>query len=55
MRCALAACHSHVNHTLASLGDGAKNPFRKNSTEKLPKDFVQPPAGVDLRTGGSLL
>ena len=44
------ACHSHVNHTLASLGEGARNPFRKGHTE-LPPDFVQPPAGIDLRTG----
>ena len=44
------ACHSHVNHTLASLGDGAKNPFRKGHTE-LPPNFVEPPAGIDMRTG----
>jgi hypothetical protein len=42
-----------VNHTLASLGEGAKNPFRKGHTE-LPVDFVQPPAGIDMRTGAPL-
>jgi hypothetical protein len=49
------ACHSHVNHTLASLGDGAHNPFRTCDLHKgntaLPPNFVEPPAGIDLRTG----
>jgi threonyl-tRNA synthetase len=44
------ACHSHVNHTLASLADGAKNPFRKGHTE-VPQNFVEPPPGIDMRTG----
>ncbi len=44
--------HSHVNHTLASLGEGAKNPFRKGHTT-VPHDFVQPPPGVDMRTGAA--
>jgi hypothetical protein len=51
--CLHARSHSHVNHTLASLGEGAKNPFRKGHTE-LPVDFVQPPAGIDMRTGAPL-
>ena len=40
----------HVNHTLASLSDGAKNPFRKGHTE-VPTNFVEPPPGIDMRTG----
>ncbi len=51
--CVHRRSHSHVNHTLASLGEGAKNPFRKGHTE-LPSDFVQPPAGIDMRTGAPL-
>ena len=38
------------NHTLASLSDGAKNPFRKGHTE-VPTNFVEPPPGIDMRTG----
>ena len=41
-----------MNHTLASLGDGAKNTFRKGHTQ-VPQDFVQPPPGVDMRTGAA--
>jgi len=47
------ACHSHVNHTLASLPGDATNPFRKGHTE-VPRDFVQPPPGIDMRTGKPL-
>ena len=47
--------HSHVNHTLASLGDGAANPFRACGSKEghipLPKNFVEPPPGIDLLTG----
>ncbi len=50
------ACHSHVNHTLASLEEGARNPFRDcgghtNKAAHLPSNFVEPPPGIDLRTG----
>jgi len=45
----------HVNHTLASLGDGAANPFRACGSKEgyipLPKNFVEPPPGIDLLTG----
>ncbi len=48
--------HSHVNHTLASLGDGAQNPFRPcgghTGGGRLPHNFVEPPPDVDIRTGG---
>ena len=57
LACALASAqaHSHVNHTLASLGDGAANPFRACGSKEghipLPKNFVEPPPGIDLLTG----
>ena len=44
------ACHSHVNHTLSSLADGAKNPFRKGQ-HATPANFVEPPPGIDMKTG----
>jgi hypothetical protein len=48
--CFLFRFPQHVNHTLASLSDGAKNPFRKGHTE-VPTNFVEPPPGIDMRTG----
>ena len=44
------ACHSHVNHTLASLPAEAINPFGKGHT-RLPFVFVDPPPGIDMTTG----
>uniref|UniRef100_A0A7R9T3S3 Ubiquinol oxidase n=2 Tax=Ostreococcus sp. 'lucimarinus' TaxID=242159 RepID=A0A7R9T3S3_9CHLO len=38
------ASHSHVNHTLSSMGIRQANPFHVGHTE-LPENFVEPPAG----------
>lgn len=38
------ACHSHVNHTLASMAHDQDNPFQKGHAA-LPEDFVKPPDG----------
>lgn len=38
------ASHSHVNHTLSSMGIRQTNPFHVGHTE-LPENFVEPPAG----------
>ena len=38
------ASHSHVNHTLSSMGIRQSNPFHVGHTE-LPENFVDPPAG----------
>jgi len=38
------ASHSHVNHTLSSMGIRQTNPFHVGHTE-LPENFVDPPAG----------
>lgn len=38
------ASHSHVNHTLSSMGIRQANPFHVGHTE-LPENFVDPPAG----------
>ena len=36
------ASHSHVNHTLSSMGTRQSNPFHVGHTE-LPENFVEPP------------
>lgn len=42
------ACHSHVNHTFASMKKTDKNPFNKHPV--VPKDdFTRPPEGVSLQ------
>lgn len=42
------ACHSHVNHTFASMKKTDKNPFSKHP--HVPKDdFTRPPEGVKLQ------
>ena len=46
------ACHSHVNHTLATLPPDARNPFRKGHTG-LPKNFVDLPQDINAKTGVS--
>lgn len=38
------ASHSHVNHTLSSMGTRQANPFHVGHTD-LPENFVEPPAG----------
>ena len=38
------ASHSHVNHTLSSMGTRQSNPFHVGHTE-LPENFVEPPPG----------
>jgi len=38
------ASHSHVNHTLSSMGTRQANPFHVGHTH-LPENFVEPPAG----------
>jgi threonyl-tRNA synthetase len=38
------ASHSHVNHTLSSMGIRQANPFHVGHTD-LPENFVEPPAG----------
>ena len=43
-------CHSHVNHTLATLPGDATNPFRKGHIVT-QKNFVDPPPGIDMKTG----
>jgi Alternative oxidase len=43
-------CHSHVNHTLATLPSDATNPFRTGHVVT-QKNFVDPPAGIDMKTG----
>ena len=44
------ACHSHVNHTFASLPQRAVNPFKKGQ-HNVPLVFVEPPPGIDMNTG----
>ena len=36
------ASHSHVNHTLSSMGTRQSNPFHVGHTE-LPENFAEPP------------